>query len=74
MMTRDEYVAWWGANTDDDGELAPWLSDVDAALAEHVMALQDRVDRLPDELRCCCAYDDPRDVCLTHAEAKPVVA
>lgn len=67
MLTRDDYDAWWQEYTDDDGELIT-LPEPVATLAAHVMALQGRVDHLPDELRCCCAYDHPDAVCMVHQE------
>lgn len=78
-MDRDEYAKWWIDNTDADGELLADLPEPVATLAAHVMALQGRIDRLPDPrdapgdagwtTQCACAYDDPRAVCMTH-EAK----
>lgn len=74
-MTRDEYAQWWNDNTDADGELLASLPEPVATLAAHVMALQERIDRLPgpDETepnawstQCCCAYDDPRAACMVH--------
>lgn len=75
IMARDKYARWWLENTDDDGELLAHLPEPVATLAAHVMALQERIGRLPDpndpmpnawSTQCCCAYDDPRDVCMTH--------
>jgi hypothetical protein len=63
MMTREQYANWWLAWPDVPAETTELLS----TLVDHVTALQDRIDRLPGELNCCCAYDDPRDVCMTHA-------
>lgn len=75
-MTRDEYAKWWIDNTDADGELLATLPEPVAILAQHVMALQERIFRLPspDDLtpghawttQCACAYDDPRAICMTH--------
>lgn len=77
-MNRDEYARWWNDNTDDDGELLVSLPEPVAALAAHVMALQERIDQLagPDEkpnewaTPCACAYDHPDAICMTHAAAK----
>lgn len=50
-MDRDEYARWWRDNTDQAGELWVDLPEPVATLAAHVMALQERVDKLmdPDE-------------------------
>lgn len=50
-MTQDEYAKWWMDNTDAYGEFRADLPELVATLAEHVMALQGRIDRLmdPDE-------------------------
>lgn len=75
MMGYGEYARWWIENTDDDGELLASLPEPDATLAAHIMALQERIDRLPEpddpmpntwSTQCACAYDDPRAVCMTH--------
>lgn len=65
MMTQQEYSEWWIALPDD------WttLDEPIHTLVGHVSALQDRIDELPDELRCCCAYDHPTDVCMSHNQA-----
>lgn len=78
MLTRDDYADWWQEHTDDEGELIT-LPEPIATLAAHVQALQGRIDKLPDpeaaqpdswQTQCCCAYDDPRDVCVVH-NARP---
>jgi hypothetical protein len=69
-MTPDEYTDWWIKHSDDDN-----LPEPIATLAAHVMALQDRIDGLPEhdsgclehDHRCCCAYDHPGDICQPHA-------
>lgn len=60
------------------GYLLRGYDDLIATLAEHVMALQARIDRLPSPdaranvvtsswtTQCRCAYDDPRAVCIEH--------
>lgn len=62
MMTRDEYAAWWRewSNKDD-------LPEPVNTLVEHIWALQERIDALPEEHRCACAYEDPRARCAVHA-------
>jgi len=74
-MNRDEYARWWIENTGDDGEVLASLPEPVATLAAHVMALQERIDMLPGpddpmsnawSTQCCCAYDDPRAVCMVH--------
>lgn len=81
MMDHGPYADWWRDNTDANGELLPGLPDPVAALAGHVMALQERIDRMPDpdehgrthgtECRCfgsqcACAYDHPAARCAWH--------
>ncbi len=59
-LDRDAYVQWWdaaGVETDDA---------LIRTLARHVIALQDRLDSLPSDLRCGCAYDHPDDLCMVH--------
>jgi hypothetical protein len=63
MMTQDEYAAWWIAWGDSDD-----LPEPVSTLVDHVAALQDRIDRLPEDLSCCCAYDHPDAVCMIHAK------
>lgn len=62
MMTREEYDAWWIAWGDSDD-----LPEPVGTLVDHVAALQGRIDQLPEDLRCCCAYDHPEMVCMVHA-------
>lgn len=79
LMTRDEYDRWWRGIGWDASKA---LSSPTATLAAHVLALQERIDKLsaPDEhdrahglscrcyaTQCACAYDHPDAVCLTHA-------
>lgn len=75
MLSPREYADWWYYATDDDGELPSGLPEPVATLAAHVMALQERIDKLPGpdsesddswQTQCACAYDDPRDVCAVH--------
>lgn len=73
-MTRDEYNTWWLAQPDDLAE----LPEPTRTLAAHVLALQERIDALPEyedanggPFRCCCAYDHPDDVCMIHAPKPP---
>ena len=66
LMPWDQYDRWWMDNTDDEGELLGTLPEPVATLAAHVQALQGRVDELPGDLRCCCAYDHPEMVCMVH--------
>lgn len=70
MMTQQEYMAWWLGLPDDYDR----LDEPVRTLVEHVSALQDRVDALPEyedtetgPFRCCCAYDHPAAVCTIHA-------
>lgn len=85
-MGRDEYAKWWIDNTDAEGEVLATLPEPLATLAAHVMALQERIDRLPDPdehdkahghdcrcsaTRCACDYDHPRAVCMTHEARRP---
>lgn len=85
MMTRDDYADWWQEHTDDDGELIT-LPEPIATLAAHVMALQERIDKLPApddhdkahgfscrcrDSQCACAYDHPDAVCAVHEAATP---
>jgi hypothetical protein len=77
-VDNDEYLRWWIDNTDDAGELRADLPEPVATLAAHVVALQDRIGRLPapgevvDLTRhqwvtsCACAYDHPDAVCMAH--------
>lgn len=62
-MTRDEYQQWWLALPEDETT----LDEPIRTLVAHISALQDRIDELPDDLRCCCAYDHPDDKCMVHA-------
>lgn len=60
-MTQDEYNRWWiDQGFEDD------LPEPIATLAAHVVALQERIGQLPDNLKCACAYDHPADVCMAH--------
>lgn len=77
-MTRAEYDRWWLDATDEDGEPRADLPPIVATLAAHVLALQERVDQLPDPdhpeatawtTRCACAYDHPASVCSVHKDA-----
>ena len=85
-MTRDQYDRWWQDNTDADGEPLATLPEPIAALAAHVLALQERIDRLPDPTehdrahgaecrcyatQCACAYDRPGAVCAFHEQVTP---
>lgn len=74
---HDDYADWWQEHTDDDGELLVSLPEPVATLAAHVMALQERIDKLADpttaeldprgwDTRCACAYDHPDAVCMVH--------
>lgn len=77
MLSWDAYADWWQENTDEDGELRP-LGEPIATLAAHIMALQERIDRLPDPhaadrgetnawaTQCCCVYDHPDAECMSH--------
>jgi hypothetical protein len=80
-MDRDEYAKWWIENTGNDGEVLASLPEPVATLAAHVMALQERIDGLPDPddhdkahghdcrcaaTQCACAYDHPDAVCMVH--------
>jgi hypothetical protein len=51
--------------------------DALALTIRHIDALTARIDALPEDgcpscgaTRCCCAYDHPDDVCMTHAPTK----
>jgi hypothetical protein len=83
LMTHDEYSRWWGGIGWDTSRA---LENPAATLAAHVMALQERIDKLlsPDDhdklhgqscrcmaTQCACAYDHPGAVCMTHREAQP---
>jgi hypothetical protein len=61
-MTRDEYLDWWIDLPDDQAEVAEPVR----TLVAHIEALQSRIDDLPEDARCCCAYDHPDDVCVVH--------
>jgi hypothetical protein len=80
-VSRDQYTQWWMDNTDDEGELLASLPEPVATLAAHVMALQERIDKLPDPdehdqahgrdcrcaaIQCACAYDHPAAICAWH--------
>jgi hypothetical protein len=82
-MTRDEYAKWWMDYTNADGELLADLPEPVATLAEHVLALQDRIDNLmsPEAhdlshgttcrckfSQCACAYDHPDAICMVHEQ------
>lgn len=58
-MNREEYTKWWLETSFSEEPID--------TLIRHIEALQERIDNLPDELRCCCAYDYPEDICMTHA-------
>lgn len=47
-MNRYDYSDWWDRNTGPDGEPLPSLPEPVATLAAHVLALQDRIDKLTD--------------------------
>jgi hypothetical protein len=62
MMSQQEYNEWWIGQPEDPAE----LGEPTSTLVEHVMALQQRIDDLPEDLNCACAYDHPNDVCMVH--------
>lgn len=61
-MTQDEYMKWWISLPDDYAVLGEPVR----TLVLHIEALQERIMSLPDGLNCCCAFDYPADVCMTH--------
>lgn len=77
-MTVAEYARWWDQNTTRDGDVDKLLDEPTRTLARHVLALQGRLDNLPDPdqavvatyhpwvRRCACAHGHPDDVCMTH--------
>lgn len=62
MMTREEYSIWWHTWSEYE-----YLSEPVSTLVAHIHALHERIDELPEEHRCACAYEDPRANCSTHA-------
>lgn len=74
-MNRDEYYKFWELNTDEDMQPLPHLTEDVKFLMQHILALWQRLDKLPDwenpepnkySIQCACAYDYPNAVCMVH--------
>lgn len=68
-LTPEQYNQWWIDHGEDK-----YLREPIATLVHHILALQERIDGLPEhdtscrerDHTCCCAYHHPGDVCMVH--------